>query len=83
MRNLIIQVVNEKDATGVEKRAIISTLKTDIPGMERITGVAELDSECQMGKEIDSLIERMLAAKQAEMKANSDLKVKKIKEKAI
>ena len=77
MRNLIIQVLNEKDITGIEKRVIISTLRTDIPGMEKLTAVAELD-DCQMGKEIDSLIERMLNAKQEEMKVKTRKKLKEL-----
>jgi hypothetical protein len=80
-KDLIIQVINEKDATGIEKRVIISTLRTDLPGMERLTAVAELDSECQMGKEIDDLIERMLSAKQDNMKVETNKKIKRIKEK--
>lgn len=82
MNNLVIQVLNEKDATGIEKRVIISTLKTDIPGMERITAVSELDDKCRMGKEIDDLIGRMMEAKRQEMRTNSDAKInKKLKKK--
>lgn len=66
---LKIRVEHMKDATKKTKRVIISTLETEIPGMERITAVAELDDKCQMGKEIDDLVERMVLLKKEEIKS--------------
>jgi len=76
---LVIRVEHGKDATGIEKRVIFSSLRTDIPGMEKIDAVAELTPGCGMAKEVDKLVTNMLSLKQMELKQKHGDKVKKLK----
>lgn len=69
-----LHVEHMKDATKKTKRAVIYTLRTDIPGMERMTAVGELPKRSVLGKEVDKLITQLLEAKKAEIKANNKQK---------
>lgn len=76
---LILQIENNmKDATGIKKRVMFATLKTDIPGMEHISSICELDEECVLGKEITILTADLLALKKKdlELKVEADKKKK-------
>ena len=78
---LNIQIEQMKDKTGIEKRVMFTTLTTDIPGMERIDAVAELDN-CPLSDEIAVLITDLLSAKQVELQKKSK-KVAQKKKKVV
>ena len=78
---LKLRVENMKDATGDKKRVMFATLVTDITGIEKIDAVAELDEECQLGKEITQLITNMLALKQKSLKEENKGFLSRLKEK--
>jgi len=80
---LRLTIENLKDATGIEKRSMWATLETEIPGMERIDAVSELDKECVLGKEIDQMILDMTVMKQGEMRARGDEIIKNKKKKYV
>ena len=63
---LNIQIEQMKDKTGIEKRVMFTTLTTDIPEMEKITAVAELDN-CVLGDEIATIITDLLSARREEI----------------
>lgn len=65
-----------KDATGIEKRAMFLTLLTDIPGLDRIDAVAELDFGSPLQKEIDEIITNMLDSKAQEVRKFKKLTTK-------
>lgn len=64
---LKLRIEHAKDATGIKKRVIWSTLLTEIEGMKSVTSVAELDKGSILGDKIEEMINFIVKQNNKEM----------------
>lgn len=77
---IIMQTEILKDKTKKIKRALWFTVLTDIPGLEKVSSVAELPDDSTLAKEMDWIVTEILAQKKKSIAAkNKKLIAKKKK----
>lgn len=76
---IIMQTEILKDKTKKVKRALWVTVMTDIPGLEKVSSVAELPDDSTLAKEMDWIVTEILAQKKKSLVVKNKKLVAKMK----
>lgn len=70
---ILLKIEEGKDATKQKKRVLWTTIKTDIETIGTFTSVSEIVEDSVLWKELDMIVQNMLAMKNEEMKVKKEL----------
>lgn len=76
---ITLQVQHLKDKSKKMKRVLMTTIKTDTPGMENINSVGEIPDGSPLAKEIDYIVTETLKMHKEKIKQDNKKKLNKKK----